>query len=85
MKKIMLLALAGALSGCSALNTAVNTYGSVALSNAREANDTAIAMWSTAACATPLSAILRNPQIVPALRVLCLPTDEQAVPILPRK
>lgn len=84
MKTLILLA-ASALTGCGALNTAVNTYGSVALDNARATNDTAIVVWSTAACATPLSAILRNPQIVPALRALCMPTDEQAAPILPRK
>lgn len=35
------------------------------------ANDTAIAAWKRAGCAFPLSAIQRNPEIIPALNVLC--------------
>jgi hypothetical protein len=62
-----------ALTGCASLNSAVNAYGTVMVDNARAANDTAIQAWSVTGCALPYSAILRNPQIIPAIRALCLP------------
>ncbi|MES2320171.1 MAG: hypothetical protein V4631_22060 [Pseudomonadota bacterium] len=74
MKKLILIAvLACACTGCGSMIQAVNAYGAVAVSDARAANDTVIAGWTLAACATPISAALRNPQIIPALRALCLP------------
>jgi uncharacterized protein YceK len=75
---ITLLALAGALSGCGSLIQAVNAYGTIAVTDARAANDTMIAGWTLAACATPVSAALRNPQIIEALKVLCMPMSEVA-------
>ena len=55
---------------------AVNAHGTVAVSNARAANDTIIVGWMLAACAPPYSANLRNPEIIPALKVLCAPARE---------
>lgn len=77
-RSLLMLALAGALTGCGSMIQAVNAYGSVAVSDARAANDTIITGWKLAACATPYSAILRNPEIIPALQVLCLPAQEVA-------
>jgi hypothetical protein len=37
------------------------------------ANDSAIQAWKLAGCALPLSAVLRNPDIIPALNSLCKP------------
>lgn len=77
MKKFLItMAVAGTLAGCGTMNQAVNAYGTIAIDNAQHANDTIIASWSVAACATPLSAIMRNPQIIPALRLLCLPAGD---------
>ena len=61
------------LSGCGSLIQAVNAYGTIAVTDAKAANDTVIAGWTLAACATPVSAALRNPQIIEALKVLCMP------------
>lgn len=72
-KSLLMLAVALALTGCGSLINAVNAYGSVAVDNGRAANDTLIAGWTTTACATPISAALRNPQVIPALRALCMP------------
>lgn len=79
MKTILTLCAVLALTGCASLNSAVNAYGAVAVGDARAANDTAIGVWMVAGCAMPLSAILRNPQIIPAVRALCLP-HESTVP-----
>ena len=34
-----------------------------------------IEFWKVNACGTPLSAAIRHPEIIPALRALCLPGD----------
>jgi hypothetical protein len=77
-KSLLMLAAALALTGCGSLINAVNAYGTVAIENGRAANDTLIAGWTVAACATPISAALRNPQVIPALRVLCMPVQTVA-------
>lgn len=76
MKSTILIASMFLLTGCGSMLQAVNAYGTIAVDNAKSANDTIIAGWTTAACATPISAAMRNPQIIPALRALCLPTSE---------
>lgn len=71
MKKTIIIALALCLSGCGSLIQAFNAYGAVAIDNAKATNDTIIEGWTVAACATPISAALRNPKIIPALKELC--------------
>jgi hypothetical protein len=61
------------LSGCASFQQGLNAYESAALSGARASNDNLIQVWTVAACATPFSAAVRNPQIIPALRALCVP------------
>ncbi len=61
------------LTGCAAQQAAVKGYENAALVGIRAAEDNNIAWWSANACGTPYSAAIRNPQIVPALRALCLP------------
>ncbi len=70
MKRLAIIA-AMLLSGC----TALNVLEQKAVSNIKDADDHIIAVWSTAACATPFSAVMRNPQIVPAMRALCVPQN----------
>lgn len=72
-----MLAVAAALvlllTGCAGFQQAVAGYQTAVVRGAQAMNDNTIQVWSTAACATPLSAVLRNPQVIPALKVLCLP------------
>lgn len=77
-KTILAGLLASSLTGCAGINQAVSAYGAVAVDSAKASNDNLIAGWTVAACATPLSAIYRNPQIIPALRVLCAPRQDAA-------
>lgn len=72
MKKLALL-IAWGLSGCASYQQALNGFESASLVSIKSADDNVINLWSTAACATPLSAIIRNPQIIPALDMLCIP------------
>lgn len=39
----------------------------------QDVNDRAIGAWEVAGCAMPLSAVLRNPDVIPALNTLCKP------------
>jgi hypothetical protein len=76
MKKATVLLIALALSGCASFQQGVSAFGVAAVDSAKTANDQAIFVWSTAACATPISAALRNPQVIPALKALCMPPAE---------
>lgn len=76
MNKIILLALV-ALSGCS---TVMTGYEATAIKSIKSADDNQIMLWTVAACATPYSAAIRNPQVVPALKALCLPNGADAAP-----
>lgn len=71
--KIVSLVIAISLSGCAGVQQAVHGYGAAAIAGVKTAEDDHIALWTVAACGTPLSAAIRNPQIIPALRALCLP------------
>lgn len=64
MKRYLAVTLCAALAGCAFLPT---------LRDVQDVNDRAIAAWKTAGCAFPLSAIQRNPEIIPALNILCKP------------
>lgn len=78
MKYAILIAALLCLPGCASFQQAVGAYGAAAVDSARTTNDHMIFAWTTAACATPISAALRNPQVIPALRVLCMPGPDIA-------
>lgn len=79
--KIVALAVAAlAISGCASVQQAVQGYGAAAIVAIRAAEDDNIALWTANACGTPISAAIRNPQIIPALRALCLPGGAAASP-----
>lgn len=82
MKHLIALALVAALSGCAGLQQAVDAGTASVAVSLRAAEDSNIRMWTFNACATPLSAAIRNPQIIPALRVLCLPSGGESSPVL---
>lgn len=68
------IALLLALTGCAAWQQAITGAASAAAVSARAAEDQNIQMWVFNACATPYSAALRNPQVIPAMRALCGPS-----------
>lgn len=78
-KTIMILSLAmlaASVSGCASVQQAVDAYGAAAITGAQATNDTLIAANKVALCATPVSALLRHPELVPAVRALCLPAKD---------
>lgn len=79
----MATAVALVLAGCASVQQAVEAWGSVAVSNARATNDTLIEGYKVGICALPLSAIARHPEMVPAVRSLCLaPGDKVSEELL---
>ena len=82
MKTLIALIIAASLTGCASYQQAVDGGMTAAAVSLRAAEDTNIHLWTFNACATPLSAAIRNPQIIPALRALCLPGGGQSSPIL---
>lgn len=78
--RLTTLLLAG-LAGCASVQQAINGYEAAAGVSLRAAEDNNITVWTFNACATPYSAALRNPHVIPALRALCgpLPTFDQSV------
>lgn len=73
MKKITILILAGALSGCGSLTQAIRAYGTTAYEDAKQANDLRVDALKIGLCSTPYSAIQRNPEIKPAVLATCGP------------
>lgn len=70
-KSIVVIAITSGLSACASVSQAVSAYGSAALTGARATNDTLIEANKAALCATPLSALVRHPELVPAVKSLC--------------
>jgi hypothetical protein len=70
---IAIAVLAGSLAGCASVSQAAAGYGAAVKKDVELVNDNTITTLSTLICATPLSAILRHPEIVPGLKALCLP------------
>lgn len=80
---LKLIAISLLLSGCASVQQAVQAYGSVAVTSTRAANDTVIEAQKVAMCGLPLSAIARHPEIIPAVRSLCLtPGDTTSAALL---
>lgn len=82
MKSIIPVLALALLAGCANVQQAINGYGSAVLVSIKAAEDNNIRLWTANACGTPLSAAIRNPQIVPALRALCLPAGAESNPVL---
>jgi hypothetical protein len=82
MKALIALALVVGLTGCAGMQHVFDAGASVTAAALRDAEDSNIRLWTFNACATPLSAAIRNPQIIPALRALCLPGGGESSPVL---
>lgn len=63
----------GTLIGCAGVQQVVTGYESSAIAGAKALHDNEIMVLKVGLCATPFSAAVRNPEIIPALKVLCLP------------
>lgn len=84
MRNLVIAAVfASSLSACASVSQAVSAYGSAAMTGAKAANDTLIEANKAAMCALPLSAIQRHPELVPALKTLCIqPQDKELAALL---
>jgi hypothetical protein len=78
MKSTIMLLLLEMLVGCA--QPMMNGYEQKAIAAVKSAEDNNIKMWTANACGTPFSAAIRNPEIVPALRELCLPGGDRSNP-----
>jgi hypothetical protein len=71
------------LTACASVQQAVDLYGGIAVSNVKAANDSLVEGYKVGICALPLSAITRHPEIIPAVRSLCIaPGDKVAGELL---
>jgi hypothetical protein len=84
-KKTLLFATLAAcaiasLSGCAGVAQVADGYATAAADGARAVEDRNLKVLAFGLCATPVSAVVRNPQVVPAIRSLCLPAGAGANP-----
>ena len=83
---LMFLVIAAAvglgMGGCASFTQAAAGYEKSAIVSVQAAEDLNIQTWAANACGTPLSAAIRNPAIVPALRALCIPAGAASSPAL---
>lgn len=68
------------LSGCAGVQQAINASEASAVVNLRAAEDNNLKVLVFGICATPYSAIIRHPEIVPGVSALCLPNGNMSNP-----
>ena len=68
------------VSGCANVQQVVDGYSAAAMVSIQAAENANINLWKANACGTPLSAAIRHPEIIPALKALCIPTGDQSNP-----
>ena len=78
---LAIAALSVFVTGCASQQAALIGYERAALVTVRAAEDNNIELWTINACGTPYSAAIRNPQIIAALKALCLPEGQQNAPV----
>lgn len=59
------------LTGCASWIQALNGYNTTAMVSARATEDLNVKVWTENACGTPLSTIIRHPEIAGGLKSLC--------------
>jgi hypothetical protein len=77
---ILVALLAVFLTGCAGFTQALRGYESAAYEGIKASDDNTIQVWKAVACGTPYSAILRNPDVIPALTALCNPAGDRSNP-----
>lgn len=78
---LLLAAAALSLGGCASQLQFAKGAQSAAAVSLRATEDLNLSGLVFGLCATPLSAAIRNPQIIPGLRALCLPGGVDTSPI----
>lgn len=73
MKTLILIALGLTLSGCASQLQFVKGAQSAAAVSLRATEDLNLSGLVFGLCATPYSAIIRHPDLVPGIAALCLP------------
>ena len=68
------------ISGCASFQPTINAYDAAAITGIKAAEDNNIQLWKVNVCGTPFSAAIRHPEIVPAMKALCLPQGDTANP-----
>jgi hypothetical protein len=84
---LLMLATAGlfcmSLTGCASWVQAASAYNTSGMVSARAAEDLNVKIWTENACGTPLSTIVRHPEIAGGLKALCLtPSSGSASDVL---
>lgn len=67
-------------AGCASVNQAYSAAGASALVDAQGAEDNVLKTLMVGLCATPISAAIRHPEIVPGVTALCLPGGNMSSP-----
>lgn len=76
------LVMASAMTGCATQLQAVSAAQSSSAVALRAAEDIHLKRVAFELCATPVSAAIRNPQVIPAIRAMCLPGGGESSPAL---
>lgn len=77
---VALAAIAALLCGCAGFQQAVSGYQAAAAKGLRAVEDNNIEVWTFNVCSTPFSAAMRHPEIIAAMRALCLPNGAAGSP-----
>lgn len=73
MKTAIILCAPMLLMACASFQQAVSGYNASAVVTVQTTDDNAIKIWTEAACATPVGAVIRHPEIVAGVKAICLP------------
>lgn len=81
-KKLLVVGGIVLLSGCASQLQFVGAAQKASAVSLRAAEDLNLERLVFMLCGTPLSAAIRNPQLIPGLRNLCLPGGGASSPVL---
>ncbi len=79
-KVLVSVTIAATFTGCAGVQQAINAGEASAAVNLRAAEDNNLKVLVFGICATPYSAIIRHPEIVPGVGALCLPNGNLSNP-----
>ena len=82
MKNRIYLALAAtiAMTGCASQLQAVKGFNAAAVVSLRATEDVHLDALKFDLCATPYSALVRHPELVPGVGAICLPNGDRTNP-----
>lgn len=83
MKKVIAvfaIIISSTLTGCASLTQAYSAGATATAVGLKAAEDNSLATLKFGLCATPYSAIIRHPELVPGIGALCLPSGVNSNP-----